>query len=223
MNLHTLCGQPESLRDQNWEKRFLDLFPTSLVEVVSADPVEGPDSWPYLQIKTSANAKEPVDKILSWLAQKGIGLVLNSHKQVPDYIFTYGMIWGAFQPQQQGQPPFADSHFEINEGEKIYFGAPSQEYWPNIPKSLFIDFLNQQGLRETKVLLISKNQIQYDLCFSLESLGSPPKHEHEQILQALSWFFPNNYQLALVSEVHLPPFYKLRVLPNGHTPSYQES
>src|SRR6185437_10071519 len=94
MDFATLIQQPEARRNEAWEKDFLALFPGLKVELESDQPVNGPDGWPYLLIKTTTGAgAEPVADIISWLADKGIGLVLNSHKMVPDYVFTYGMLW----------------------------------------------------------------------------------------------------------------------------------
>ena len=57
--------------------------------------------------------------------------------------------------------------------------------------------------------MISENKTDYDLAFSLESLGNPPDKEHIGILEALSWFFPTHYSLMLISQKGLPLFTEL--------------
>ena len=60
---------------------------------MNEEPQNGPDGWPYLLVRTSAEAAEPFARVVEWLAGRGIGLVVNPHKMVPDYVFTYGMLW----------------------------------------------------------------------------------------------------------------------------------
>ena len=57
--------------------------------------------------------------------------------------------------------------------------------------------------------MISQDNIHFDLCFSLESLGNPPDNEHEGIAEALSWFLPTHYSIVLISEKSLPEFLPL--------------
>jgi len=37
-------------------------------------------------------------------------------------------------------------------------------------------------------------------------MKSPPAHEHANIAEALSWFFPAHYSIALISEKVVPGF-----------------
>jgi hypothetical protein len=53
---------------------------------------------------------------------------------------------------------------------------------------------------------VSIDQKNYDLCFSLESFGNPPETEHKGLAEALSWFLPAHYSIALISEKLLPGF-----------------
>ena len=57
--------------------------------------------------------------------------------------------------------------------------------------------------------MISTDKVNYDLCFSIESLKSPPAHEHANIAEAISWFLPAHYTVALVSEKTVPGFQSL--------------
>ena len=93
MDIQNLAQTPDNLRDLQWENQFLTALTNSNLELLSQDPVEGPDGWPYLVTETNPNATEPAQKILAWLAQKGMGLVVNPRKEYPDYVLSYGMIW----------------------------------------------------------------------------------------------------------------------------------
>jgi len=85
-------------------------------------------------------------------------------------------------------------------------GSPSEGYLPNGVRKILKEFLKQQGIMAPKITLLSEDQINFDLCFSVESFGSPENNEHEGILQAMSWFLPAHYSLAFVSQNGLPEF-----------------
>src|ERR1044072_556607 len=110
LDLYQLVSQPESYRDDEWERAFLQAIIDAKVALESEEAKRGPDGWPYLFVKTSATGKEPVSRIVTWLVDRGIGMAVNAHKMVPDYIFTYGMIWnfketGLFLSNNETNPP----------------------------------------------------------------------------------------------------------------------
>ncbi len=93
MDFEKLMQQPESARNDQWEREFLDAILSMKVEVQKGgDPLTGPDGWPYLSVRTG-RGDEPVEKVVRWLAGRGIGMVVNAFKMAPDYVFTYGMLW----------------------------------------------------------------------------------------------------------------------------------
>jgi hypothetical protein len=212
--LHALCLTPDSRRDYAWERKFLDTFVQGRVSFISEQPQQGPDGWPYLFVKTSPdeNSGEPVIKILSWLKDKGIGLVVNPNKELPDFIFTYGMIWnfaerGLLIDNQKTSEKLPTVEFAA--GEKFFIGAPSNELLPVYVSKIIKEFLEKQGVMKPRVAVISRTNGDYDLAFSLESLGSPPSAEHRGILEAFSWFLPTTYSLTILPEKEFKPFYDL--------------
>ena len=180
---------------------------------MSEEPSPGPDNWPYLFTYSSNEAQEPVQDILNWLSDKGVGLVLNAQKDLPDYVFTYGMIWnyretGRLRLSTKEAPHMGAAVFRP--GQEIVSGPPNIEYIPQYVREILKQFFVEQGIKEkVKWLVVSGDGKHYDLCFSLESLGNPKKEEHLGIIEAFSWFFPNHFSLVLVSEEHLPSFYDM--------------
>jgi hypothetical protein len=87
---------------------------------------------------------------------------------------------------------------------------PDLNVLPIYVRRVLIEFLADQGVTEPRVNMISTTGETYDLCFSLESLGNPPKEEHEGIAEALSWFLPLHYSLILITERMIPNFKALR-------------
>ncbi|MCB0362884.1 MAG: hypothetical protein KDD35_09180 [Bdellovibrionales bacterium] len=213
--IYKLFAQPESLRDEKWEKNVLSHLPGIYVELVDESPKTGPDGWPYLFVQAiESEGKEPMTKILYWLSEKGIGLVVNPHKYAPDFVIPYGMILnfrltGRFADFEPGIFNGVQG-LDIAEGSQVCAGPPSLDYWPGYARKIVLEFLVQQGVHSPKVLMISTDNKNYDLCFSLESLGCPPEKEHVGILEALSWFFPPHYSLAIVSEKGMPKFMELK-------------
>lgn len=208
LDLAVLTNEPESARDGEWEQAFFLALADSRIELEDMEPKVGPDGWPYLFAKVSRKATEPASRILDWLAARGIGLVINADKQIPDYVFPYGMIWnwkerGQFISDSIG---VKSGSVELKAGQEILAGPPSFEYLPRYVRQILFQFLKGQGVPEPKVLMISHDSKNYDLCFSLESLGSPPNHEHRGIAEALAWFLPQHYSLMIVSEKGLPNF-----------------
>ena len=224
MDFKTLLEQNEHQRDSRWEETFLSEFPKQKVVLDSAESKVGPDHWPYLFARSyheegeSCEKKEVVEEVLHWLSEEGIGLVFNAQNDLPDYVFTYGMIWnyretGCFHQytsQVEGEPKETGRAI-FEPGQEIFSGLPDIKYIPQYVRNILEEFFSNQGFKEkVRWLLVSGDRKHYDLCFSIESLGKPKKEEHLGIVEALSWFFPLHFSIVLVSEEHLPPFYKIQ-------------
>jgi len=209
---------PEDNRDQSWDEKFFKLVTESNLQILADDPQQGPDGWPYLiceTTETAVDAESKIDsaqKILHWLSTRGIGLVINPKKlPYPDYIFSFGMIWSFRETGYfiRYQNLSVEKQFIIEPEKNIKVGPPTSEYLPAYVRSIIRDFLRDQSIFDARVLMISTDGENYDLCFSLESLGLPPDSEHEGILEALAWFLPPHYTLAVVSEKGLAGFESL--------------
>jgi hypothetical protein len=210
--LTELLAMPEEHRDSAWENRFFHALTVGNLDVFSPEPKSGPDGWPYLLCKAEEASTEPFQRILHWLHDKGIGLVVNPQKEYPDYIFTYGMLWffkerGLFF---QEAPIQKEGVFEFQIKDIKEAGEPTAAFLPTYVWGVLKEFFVQQGILLPKILAYTLDGINYDLAFSLESLGSPEQKEHQGILEAMSWFLPPHYTMALVSEKELPiPFVAL--------------
>ena len=194
------------------EKKFLKEFPSKQVRVLSPDLQQGPDGWPYLLVEVCERGGEPAGGPLKWIASRGVGMAINPGKLpdgAPEVVLTFGMAWnygetGELLASAEGaQPPegaSGDRPFNLRHGQALAAGAPSERHLPGYVRSVLRQFFLDQGVFAPKVLMVAADQINFDLCFSVESLGSPPEREHGGILEALSWFLPPHYSLALLSE-----------------------
>lgn len=213
LSLHLQTKEED--RNQAWDEKFFKLLTESNLQILADDPQQGPDGWPYLVCETTEKVvsdSEKIDsaqKILYWLSTRGIGLIVNPKRlPYPDYVFSYGMIWSFRETGYfiKYHDLISDKNFVIDENKQIKVGPPSSEYLPNHVRMILKDFFRDQGVFDPRILMISVDGEHYDLCFSLESLGTPPESEHEGILEAISWFLPPHYSIAVVSEKGITGF-----------------
>lgn len=211
MTLSELVLIPDEKRDHNWENHFFDELLKSKVKLLDEGPQVGPDKWPYLMVETGEGADEPVVRILDWLSNKGIGLVVNPTKDYPDYVFPWGMIWNFKETNlfRLNQPPVIQGHVELKNEQGLIAGPPNPKYLPEYVRSILRQFFLDQGLMGVKILVISQDGKHFDLGISSESLGNPPKNEHAGILEAVSWFLPAHYSLIILSEKEVKGFVPL--------------
>lgn len=211
MDFEKLIQLPESRRDDQWEREFLDRLVGLQVEVQGqGQPVYGPDGWPYLSVRTD-RGQEPLAKIVTWLAGRGIGLVVNSHKMAPDYVFTFGMLWN-FAETGRFVVPFEGSAAggAADLAERPVQGPPTEAYLPLYVRSIIKEFLKAQGMPEPRILVATSRDFkQTDLVWSLESLAAPTPAEQRTLADALSWFLPLHYTQVFAPEAALKGWVEL--------------
>jgi hypothetical protein len=147
---------------------------------------------------------------VQWLAARGIGLVINAHKMLPDYIFPYGMLWNFVETGRFLQPDAetvrtGDAVYQ--DGRKLIMGPPTDKYLPPYVREVLRQFLAAQGFTRPQILVISTPDFkQVDLMFSTESLAGLEKKNHRVLADRMAWFLPLHYTLVLGSEAGFPPF-----------------
>ncbi len=205
-------------RNQAWDDRFFKLFSDCQLKMSSPDPQQGPDDWPYLMTDVGTPATEnsesqdSAQKILHWLSTRGIGLVLHPLRlPYPDFVFSYGMIWSFRETGYFIKYEDRDESklLSIDTVDNAQFGPPTEAYFPDYARKILKAFLADQSVFTPKILMVTTDGTNFDLCFSLESLGSPKQDEHDGILEAIAWFLPPHYSLAIISEAGLPAFINL--------------
>ena len=205
---------PPADRDQKWEEQFLTKLAGCSFKLQNDHPITGPDNMPYLAVEIVEKG-EPAVKVLRWLGEKGVGLVVNPQGLAPDFVLTYGMIWnflenGRFVEKVDSDVP-PEGNFQMLEGQKMFAGVPSDQYLPQSVREIMKLFLNDQGIKEPRIVMLSQDNENFDLCFSAESLGNPPQEEWRGILEGFSWFFPLHYSLSIISEQAIKDFQFIRL------------
>lgn len=212
MEMLELLKVADDQRGPDWEAAFLKALPASYCSPISPDPQVGPDGWPYLLIEVSEKGdRETVDRIIQWLAPRGIGLVVNPQKDFPDFVLSYGMIWNYLSTGHFVQPA-TDGHLPPSGGipttqkehvldpAKSVMGEPTKEALPDHVRKVLREFFRDQGVLKPRILGVSPNGKDFELAFSLESLGNPPSNEHAGVAEAISWFLPPHYPILLMEE-----------------------
>lgn len=217
MEMLELLKVVDADRGPDWEAAFLKALPSSYCAPVSPDPQVGPDGWPYLLVEISEKAdRETVDRILQWLVPRGIGLVINPQKDFPDFVLSYGMIWN-YLSTGHFVVPHADAAAAASlvsataagipstktvtvDAAGTVFGEPTKEVLPEHVRKILREFFRDQGVLKPRILGVSPNGKDFELAFSLESLGNPPSKEHEGVAEAISWFLPPHYPILLMEE-----------------------
>jgi hypothetical protein len=216
-----LLEVPAARRDETWHQSFLSRFASEQVAILNPQPQQGPDGWPYLLVTSNPDSEmakavgaelEPVAGVLAWLSDRGIGLVLNPERaDEPDFLFPYGVIWnhretGSFFTDPStthftGRPDRDPSErVTVKPGERLRVGPVDARILPPYVRQVLKRFWADQGVFAPKAAMVSLNGATYDLAFSLESLRSPPAHEHQQLAEAIGWFLPAHYSVLLLSE-----------------------
>ncbi len=210
MEFTDLIQQPESHRDLAWETAFLDQFTGLKVQVEGEMAQTGPDGWPYLHVRTSPDGTEPALRVVQWLVGRGIGLVVNAHKMLPDYIFTYGMLWNFVETGRFILPAEAAPEGSVVFGEGSLMGPPSEKYLPPYVRSVMREFLRVQGFPAPKILVVTNADYkEVDLVLSIDSLNRLPVKDHKVMAEMLAWFLPLHYRLVLAEESAFREFFPL--------------
>jgi hypothetical protein len=209
MTIDQLLKVPDEQRNEHWEDSFLSALCESNINLLSESAQQGPDGWPYLLAQTSGETKEPAQKIIQWLSQKGIGLVINPEKDYPDFVLTYGMLWsfretGRFFNRQTRSANVGG--IELSRDSIVKAGTPTAEFLPEYVRGVLREFFRDQGILLPRILVLTLDGDNFELAFSVESLGNPPQNEWSGIAEAVSWFLPPHYSVLLVSEKGMPEF-----------------
>jgi hypothetical protein len=221
--IQKLLDVPFDSRNNQWEEAFLTYLVQTKVTVLNPEPLTGPDSWPYLHVRIEKESTEPTLRILDWLSQQGLGLLVDhSHDQdYPDAVLSWGMVWQLVktgsvkftsQPYESTEITKEDSPLHTEEfswSQVKRCGDPKEDFLPRLVRKIIKEFLSEQEVSQPKILVYTLDEKNFTLAFSLESLGNPPASEHSGVLEALSWFLPPSYSLVLLSEKNSPTFFLL--------------
>jgi hypothetical protein len=220
-SIESLLKTPPDLRDLKWENQFFEKAFSGPLRILSEEPINGPDGWPYLIVQTTKEAGEDPKRVLGWLQKSGVGVAINpaqfGQEGAPELVVNWGSIWHYCETKTLHQllsetgsgDSLKDGVIELTDKQTFFLGNPSASFLPLFVRGVLREFFAQQEQKEVRLCVISKDQKHYDLAFALESLGNPPASEHQGILEAISWFLPSHYGITLLPESNLQRFFDL--------------
>lgn len=211
-----LCSVPQEDRDENWFAEFIKNVPLASFKTTEKQVITGPDGFPYFQLELPEPGVQFQCYVLDnmvydFLLTNGIGVVINSSKAQPDWVFTYGDIFNyAIKKDfynkdntnfnRAGEEPITPTDLNNN----VMVGQPSEFILPNPARAVLKGFLQFKQIQEPKVLLMTmvtpdKREAQ-DLVFNFTPQDFPSQEEFQATIQQMQWFLPRHYSLAFFQE-----------------------
>lgn len=211
--LNTLLEIPFENRDQNWVNSFIHAVDQANLKLGSPEVVIGSDGYPYIQLQNVESDESfqafVINKQLPAILTQGFGVVINAHKERPDWIFSYGDIvnYELNDVFYSDESIFSNNREQIviQPDEQILVGAPSDSILPKYLKNQLREFLKHMGIETPKAMMIARNysddqQVKQDLVFNF----TPPQLENEKLFENISntigWLLPKHYSVLFVDE-----------------------
>src|SRR3954454_14403597 len=96
--LQELFQTPHAQRDVGWIERFYQVAPDASLTTRDPQVVRGPDDFQYLTLYSPPVAQNfqayCVASSVDFCTENGLGCTINPNKDEPDWVFTYGDLWG---------------------------------------------------------------------------------------------------------------------------------
>ena len=199
-------------RDENWNNEFLTHV--AQASFVCGDPqiIQGPDGFPYFQLETPMPNKPFQCYVIShmisdFILERGIGIVINANKGEPDWVFSYGSLVNFASREEfytAGTTLQLPKIETLGENENILIGQPSEAFLPAAARNIIRQFLEQQGIGEVKIALMSRkyndeDEMLQELITNLtpQKIG---KNLYEALQTHLNWFLPTHYSMVAMDE-----------------------
>jgi len=197
-------------RDENWNHEFLAHVADASFACANPQIIQGPDGFPYFQLEIPVPNKPFQCYVIShmisdFILERGVGVVINAGKGQPDWVFSYGSLVnfasrGEFYTTGTSlQLPKEET---IAESEDVLIGQPSEAFLPAATRAIMRQFIEQQGIRDVKIALMSRkygDEVLQELVTNLT-----PHKTGENLYTALQshlqWFLPAHYSMVAMDE-----------------------
>jgi len=197
-------------RDKNWNHEFLTHVAEASFARGKPQIIQGPDGFSYFQLETPMPNKPFQCYVIShlisdFILERGIGIVINAGAGQPDWVFSYGSLVnfasrGEFYTAGTSlQLPKVET---IGENEAVLIGQPSEAFLPAAARGILRQFLEQQGVRDVKVALMSRKyggEVLQELVTNVTP-HKTGKNLYEALQTHLNWFLPAHYSMVAMDE-----------------------
>src|SRR5690606_2662464 len=197
-------------RDAEWNHEFLTHVAEASFACGNPQIIQGPDGFTYFQLETPMPNKPfqcyvSSHMIPDFILERGIGIVINANTGQPDWVFSYGSLVnfasrGEFYTTGTSlQLPKEET---IGEHEDVLIGRPSEAFLPAAARTILRQFIEQQGIRDVKVALMSRkygDEVLQELVTNLTP-HKTGENLYEALQSHLQWFLPAHYSMVAMDE-----------------------
>lgn len=211
---HLLQIPPEQ-RDEKWQTEFLEHIPLASFRCGDPQVQTGPDGFPYFELYLPEPNKEfqcyVIDRMKDdFLLDSGFGVVINPGSQSADWVLTYGDILNyhirkefyttddSFFLQKPGKEILAEQ-------EEVLIAQPSEKLLPAKARKIISGFLELNGVKSPKVLLMSRKLpdgkgVSSDIVFNVTPEDFNNESLYRSVMQSIGWYLPRHYTYIGVDE-----------------------
>lgn len=207
--INELIAIPLTERDNQWVARFVDLIADANLAVAEPEIIMSSEGFPYFNLRTVEPGENfqayVLRQQLPTLLRNGFGAALNTTKENPDWMFSYGDLLN-FQLHNEF---YTDDHtfssntgdFVLGKDEEILVGQPSEEILPTYARKQLRDFLEYSGVKDPQIMLIARNytdeeKVSQDLVLNITPKNFSNDQEYRAAMNTIAWFLPKHYSLV---------------------------
>lgn len=211
--INNLLSIPLEERDSQWIADFITQISEANLAVAEPEIIMSNDGFPYFNLRNVANGENfqafVIKSKLPLLLKNGFGVAINTQKDQPDWMFTYGdllnlQLNGEFYTDEHFFSKNTDD-FAIGNQEEILTGQPSEAILPSFVRQHMRDFLQFSGVHNPLIMLIARNytdeeKVSQDLVLNLTPKNFANEKEYRHAMNTISWFLPRHYSLVGMDE-----------------------
>ncbi len=207
--INNLLTIPLEKRNNDWVAEFIDNIAEANLAVSEPEIIMSTEGFPYFNLRSVEPGENfqayVIKNKLGNLLQNGFGVALNTRKENPDWMFSYGDLLNYALRNEF----YTDEHhfsinnqdFVIGSDEELLVGQPAQEILPDYARRQIREFLQYSGVKNPMVMLIARNytdeeKVTQDLVFNITPKNFSNEKEYKQAMNTISWFLPKHYSLV---------------------------
>lgn len=221
--MHTLLellSVPRTERGSEWR----DQIYRAVLETpfVKGERFDGPDDFPYLQLRLPSNLDESTALIADLIDEaiaQGSGIAIHDATGAILWVFSHGDLvsfqrFGVFEQHTSGHTaqnadtvvtppstihgnPVSLEQRTVTEERTILTGAPSEDFFPSSERAIVRDYLIQHGINNPKCMLLVDPTLEptHALVFSVFPEDFQDEQTFQVFMERLSWFFPSPFSI----------------------------
>jgi len=207
--INNLLNIPLEERDNNWIEKFIENIAEANLAIAEPEIIMSTEGFPYFNLRSVEKDENfqayVIKNQLTHLLRKGFGVAINTTKESPDWMFSYGDLLNL----RINKEFYTDDHFfslnnsdfVIGKDEEILVGQPSEEVLPQYARQHIKEFLLYYGVRNPMIMLIARNytdeeRVTQDLVFNITPKNFANEKEYKLHMSTLSWFLPKHYSIV---------------------------